>query len=55
MTGTTDKIKGKANEVVGKIKQSSDKPSTQAEGHIQEQKGKAQQVKGKVKDKIDKV
>ncbi|PRB81948.1 CsbD family protein [Pseudomonas sp. MYb185] len=58
MGSTTDKIKGKANEMVGKVKQSSDKPSTRAEGHMQERKGEAQQVKGKVKenlkDRIDK-
>lgn len=58
MTSTTDKMKGKVNEVVGKGKQASDKPSTRAEGRMQERKGEAQQVKGRaksnLKDKIDK-
>ncbi len=52
MGSTKDKVKGKANEVVGRVKQASDKPSTRAEGKMQERKGEAQQVKGKVKDAI---
>src|SRR5690606_15925484 len=47
MSATKDKVKGKVNEVVGKAKQASDKPSTKAEGRMQERKGEAQQVKGK--------
>ena len=58
MTSTTDKVKGKMNEVVGKGKQASNKPSTCAEGRMQERKGEAQQVKGRakgaLKDQIDK-
>lgn len=58
MTSTTDKVKGKMNEVVGKGKQASNKPSTRAEGRMQERKGEAQQVKGRakgaLKDQIDK-
>ncbi|SDS46608.1 hypothetical protein SAMN05216198_2015 [Halopseudomonas litoralis] len=52
MTSTTDKMKGKVNEVVGKGKQMSDKPSTKAEGKMQERKGEAQQVKGRTKDAL---
>jgi len=59
MSSTKDKVKGKTNEVVGRVKQASSKPSTRAEGRTQEAKGEAQQVKGKVKaslkDRIDKV
>ena len=58
MGSTKDKLKGKTNEMVGKIKQASDKPSTRAEGRMQERKGEAQQLKGKVKenlkDRVDK-
>lgn len=52
MGSTKDKVKGKANEVVGQVKQGSDKPSTRAEGRMQERKGEAQQLKGKVKDSL---
>ncbi|OYY72710.1 CsbD family protein [Sphingomonas sp. 28-63-12] len=45
----TDKIKGNINEALGKIKQSSSDPETQADGKVQELKGKAQQTMGKVK------
>jgi uncharacterized protein YjbJ (UPF0337 family) len=44
-----DKIKGNVNEAVGKAKQESNNPETQAEGAAQEAKGKAQQLGGKVK------
>lgn len=44
-----DKIKGNVNEAIGKAKQHSDNPDTQAEGVAQELKGKAQQTAGKVK------
>ncbi|HIZ49544.1 MAG TPA: CsbD family protein [Candidatus Pseudomonas excrementavium] len=58
MTAAKDKVKGKVNEVVGKGKQASNKPSTRAEGRMQERKGEAQQVKGRaksaLKDQIDK-
>lgn len=43
MSGTDDKIKGKANEVAGKV--TGDK--------TQELKGKAQQVKGDAENAID--
>ncbi|TPG22621.1 CsbD family protein [Sphingomonas koreensis] len=45
----TDKIKGNVNEAIGKMKQQSDNPDTQADGAAQEGKGKAQQTVGKVK------
>lgn len=58
MSSTKDKVKGKTNEVVGRAKQASSKPSTKADGRMQERKGEAQQLKGKVKenlkDRIDK-
>jgi len=44
-----DKIKGNANEAMGKLKQESKNPNTRDEGRAQEAKGKAQQVAGKVK------
>ncbi len=44
-----DKIKGNVNEAIGKIKQDSKDPDTQADGATQEVKGKAQQLGGKVK------
>lgn len=62
MSGTTDKIKGMANETVGKAKQGigemtgSDK--LKAEGAVQEAKGDAQQAMGDAKnaakDAVDK-
>jgi uncharacterized protein YjbJ (UPF0337 family) len=58
MSGTSDKIKGMANEVVGNIKQGVGKvtgnESLQVKGKIQEKKGEAQQVVGDVKDAVDK-
>jgi uncharacterized protein YjbJ (UPF0337 family) len=44
----TENIKGTINEVVGGIKQQSDKPEEKIEGKVQELKGKAQKVKGKI-------
>ncbi len=44
----TETIKGSINEIVGGIKQQSDKPEDKAEGVVQELKGKAQKVKGKI-------
>jgi uncharacterized protein YjbJ (UPF0337 family) len=63
MGSTTDKIKGKANEAMGNVKQAAgkatDDPRLHAEGVVQEGKGEAQQAAGKakefVKDKIDKI
>lgn len=57
MSGTSDKIKGMANEAVGNVKQGVGKATgnekLQVEGKIQENKGEAQQVVGKVKDAVD--
>jgi uncharacterized protein YjbJ (UPF0337 family) len=58
MSGTSDKIKGLANEAIGNVKQGVGKVTgnekLQVEGMIQEKKGEAQQVVGKVKDAVDK-
>ena len=45
----TDKIKGTANEAIGKTKQQSDDPATRAEGDAQETKGEFQNLRGDVK------
>lgn len=49
----TDKLKGAANEVAGKVKQvvgdATDRPDVEAEGHAQEAKGHVDNVKGSVK------
>lgn len=49
----TDKIKGAANEVAGKVKQAvgnaTDRPDIAAEGHAQEAAGEGQNLKGSVK------
>jgi uncharacterized protein YjbJ (UPF0337 family) len=56
MSSTTDKIKGVANEAIGKVKQgvgrATDNPEIEAEGVLQERKGEAQQVIGKAKDAV---
>ena len=58
MGSTTDKIKGNANEAIGKAKQGvgaavgSDK--MKGEGKLQEAKGDVQQAVGKAKDAIKK-
>lgn len=44
-----DKVKGAANEAIGKAKQQSRNPDTRSEGAGQALKGQAQQVKGSVK------
>lgn len=52
----TDKSKGLANEIIGKAKQHSNDPETQAEGEVQEKKGEFQNLKGKIKGALgDKV
>ena len=59
----TDKVKGVANEVTGKVKQAvgrdGNDPSLEAEGAAQEGKGHVQQTvgnaKGAVKDAVDKL
>ena len=56
MSELTDKIKGVANEVTGKVKQalgdSDNDASLKAEGAAQEGKGHLQQAKGDVKGAI---
>jgi len=58
MSSTKDKIKGNANEAIGKVKEGVGKatgnPRLEGEGDAQQLKGKAQQVKGDVKDAIKK-
>lgn len=58
MSSTTDKIKGKANEAVGNIKQgvgeATDNARLKGEGKAQEIKGEGQQAKGDAKDAIKK-
>lgn len=58
MSGTGDKIKGAANELVGKGKQAvgnaTDNDKLKAEGTAQELKGEAQKKVGDVKDAADK-
>lgn len=44
-----DKIKGAANEAIGKLKQESSDAETRAEGAVQELKGKGQKLAGSVK------
>ncbi len=56
MSSTSDKIKGNANEAIGKGKQgvgdATDDREMQAKGKGQEAKGEGQETKGKIKDKI---
>ncbi|KNC05310.1 MULTISPECIES: CsbD family protein [Pseudomonas] len=56
MSGTSDKIKGVANEAVGNIKQGVGKVTgneeLQVKGAVQEKKGEAQQVEGDVKNAV---
>ncbi|HMO31299.1 CsbD family protein [Enterovirga sp.] len=56
MSGTTDKIKGMANEAAGNVKQGLGKLTgderLRAEGLAQEAKGDAQQAVGDLKNKI---
>jgi uncharacterized protein YjbJ (UPF0337 family) len=58
MSSMTDKIKGKANEAMGKGKQgvgeATDDSSLKGEGKLQETKGKGQELKGDVKDSVKK-
>jgi uncharacterized protein YjbJ (UPF0337 family) len=58
MTGTSDKIKGAANEAMGKAKQAAgsvvDDPKMRAKGAAQEVKGKAQKAVGGAKEEVKK-
>jgi len=59
MSSTTDKIKGVANEAIGKVKQGVGRATGNAEmevdGVLQERKGEAQQAIGKAKDAVKRV
>lgn len=59
MSSTTDKIKGKANQAGGAIKEEAGKLTgnrrVEAEGAAQKLKGKAQEAKGKAKDAVKSV
>jgi uncharacterized protein YjbJ (UPF0337 family) len=56
MSGSNDRLKGKGNELKGKLKQDigidTDDPSLVAEGQEDEAKGKTQQVIGTVKNAV---
>jgi uncharacterized protein YjbJ (UPF0337 family) len=58
MSSTTDKIKGTANEVIGKVKQgvgeATNDPALKGEGKLQEAKGDLQKAVGKTKDVVKK-
>ncbi|WP_054913276.1 CsbD family protein [Pseudomonas sp. NBRC 111127] len=58
MSSTSDKVKGMANEVVGKVKQAVGKATGNTElevkGKVQEKKGEALQLVGDVKDAVSK-
>ncbi len=59
MSSTTDKIKGTANQVAGKIKQgvgeATNDHSLKGEGKLQEAKGKVQNAVGDAKAAVKKV
>ena len=59
MSGTTDKIKGLANEAAGKVKQVLGKAvgnqKLEAEGAVQKNVGKAQETVGKGKEAVKKL
>lgn len=59
MSSTSDKIKGTADQAVGKLKQgvgeATDNPKLKSEGHMQEAKGKFQIAVGDAKAAIKKV
>ncbi len=56
MSSTTDKIKGAANDAIGKVKEgagrATDSDKMQAEGLAQQAKGKAQKGVGEAKDAV---
>ena len=58
MGSTTDKIKGTANQVAGKVKQgvgeATDDPALKGEGQMQEAKGDLQKPVGEGKEAIKK-
>ena len=58
MSSTTDKLKGTANQVAGKVKQGVGEaaydPALKGEGKVQEAKGDLQKAVGKGKDALKK-
>jgi len=50
-----DKLKGNANQAMGRMKQQSEDPDVRDEGAGQELKGAGQEFKGKVKGVINKL
>lgn len=56
MSSTTDKIKGAANDTMGKVKEGAgramDDDKMQAEGLAQQAKGKTQKAVGEAKDAV---
>jgi uncharacterized protein YjbJ (UPF0337 family) len=58
MSSTTDKLKGTANQAIGKIKkgvgEATDDPALKGEGIVQETKGDLQKAVGKAKSAIKK-
>ena len=58
MSSTTDKVKGVANQAIGKVKQgvgeATDDPALKGEGKLQEAKGDLQKGLGHAKDAIKK-
>lgn len=59
MSSTTDKLKGTANQAIGKIKkgvgEATDDPALKGEGTLQEAKGDLQKAVGNAKSTIKKV
>lgn len=51
----TDKLKGKANQAAGNLKQRSTDERVREEGAAQETKGEGQELKGKIKGVINKL
>ena len=58
MSSTTDKVKGTANEVIGKVKkgvgEATDDAELKGEGRLQEAKGKVQNAVGDAKAALKK-
>ncbi len=58
MSSTTDKVKGTANQAMGKIKkgvgEATDDPALKGEGQVQETKGDLQKAVGHAKDAVKK-
>ncbi len=56
MSGTTDRIKGAADQAIGKVKETVGhavgSPKTEVDGQAQQLKGKAETAIGKAKDAV---